>query len=383
MSALFDASAGVAGEVRDKLALLRAALAETGAGAIRLRGTDWFAWATAGGDASVLLAADCGVAEVLVTRDEAVVLTDAIEAERLRQEQVPAAFSFHIAPWAETELHETYVLGAARGGVVLSDRPRNGKNEGNHAGNGGGEQPLPVSLRLRRMVLQASEQERYRALGAESAAAMTEALSAARPEWSERELAAAGAQALWRRGIQPVLVLAAGARRLPLFRHPVPTREPLGTRAMLVFCARRHGINANLTRAVAFGPLSIDERNAQADLLQVEATGLDAVRPGQSLAAVYHALEAAYRHANRPDAIHEHHQGGVTGYQAREIVASPSTATGIETGMAFAFNPSFTGMKVEDTFLLGADGLENLTVDPDWPATTIQGRARPVWLEVT
>jgi Xaa-Pro aminopeptidase len=63
-------------------------------------------------------------------------------------------------------------------------------------------------------------------------------------------------------------------------------------------------------------------------------------------------------------------------------VASPSTATGIETGMAFAFNPSFAGMKVEDTFLLGANGLENLTLDANWPATTIQGRARPVWLEV-
>jgi Xaa-Pro aminopeptidase len=149
-----------------------------------------------------------------------------------------------------------------------------------------------------------------------------------------------------------------------------------------VFCARRHGLVASLSRAVAFGALTLDERNAEADLLQVEATGLDAVRPGQSLAAVYHAFDAAYRHANRPEAIREHHQGGIAGYQAREIVASPSTATGIETGMAFAFNPSFAGMKVEDTFLLGAHGLENLTLDPDWPATTIQGRARPVWLEV-
>jgi hypothetical protein len=39
-------------------------------------------------------------------------------------------------------------------------------------------------------------------------------------------------------------------------------------------------------------------------------------------------------------------------------------------------------MKVEDTFLLGAHGLDNLTLDADWPATTIQGRARPAWLEV-
>ena len=380
MSALVDTSPdGRAAEVADKLALLRAALAETGATAVRLRGTDWFAWATAGGDASVLLAADCGVAEVLVTRIDAVVLTDAVEAERLRLEQVPAGFTFHVAPWAETDLRETYVLGAAQGGVVLSDRPRT--SNGN-----GGEQPLPASLRLRRMVLHAAEQARYRVLGFDAAVALTQVLSGARPDWTELDLAAAAAQALWRRGIQPALVLAAGARRLPLFRHPVPphdrANEPLGARAMLAVCARRHGIHANLTRAVAFGPLTIDERNAQADLLQVEATGLDAVRPGQSLAAVYHALEAAYRHANRPDAIREHHQGGITGYQAREIVASPSTATGIETGMAFAFNPSFAGMKVEDTFLLGANGLDNLTLDASWPATTIQGRARPVWLEV-
>ena len=370
-------------EVADKLALLRAALAETGAGGVRLRGVDWFAWATAGGDASVLLAADCGVAEVLVTRDDAVILTDAIEAERLRAEQVPAGFTFHVAPWAETELHDTYVLGAAGGGAVLSDRPRPGHGSGHGNGNGHAEQPLPSSLRLRRMVLQEAEQERYRALGRDAALAMTETLRAAQPGWTELELAAAGAQALWRRGIQPALVLAAGARRLQTFRHPVPTNEPLGTRAMLVFCARRHGLVASLSRAVAFGALSDDERNAEADLLQVEATGLDAVRPGQSLAAVYHALDAAYRHANRPDAILQHHQGGITGYLAREIVASPSTATGIETGMAFAFNPSFAGMKVEDTFLLGPGGLENLTSDPDWPATTIQGRTRPVWLEVT
>jgi len=118
-------------------------------------------------------------------------------------------------------------------------------------------------------------------------------------------------------------------------------------------------------------------------LLRLESTGLDAVRPGQSLAAVYHAFEAAYRHANRPDAIRERRQGGIAGYQACELAASPSTATGLETGMAFAFNPGFDGIGIEDTFLLGGAGLENLTLDPQWPATNIGGRVRPLWLELT
>lgn len=356
-------------EVAAKLRLLREALAQAGAGAIRLRGVDWFAWAAAGADASVLLAADSGVAELLVTPHEACVLTDEIEAERLRAEQLPEGFSFHIVPWAEAELHDTYVLGAAGGATVLSDRPRRD------------EAPLPAALRLRRCVLDEGEQARYRTLGRDAALALSEALHAARPGWTEDDLAAAGAQALARRGIQPALVLAAGARRLPLYRHPLPTHEPLGSHAMLGVCGRRHGLYASLTRFVHFGALPDALRAQQADLLRVEATGLAAVKPGQSLAAVYHALDAAYRHASRPDEIRRHHQGGIIGHAAREILASASTATGIETGMAFAFNPSFAGVKVEDTFLLGAAGLDNLTVDPAWPATTVDGRARPLWLE--
>lgn len=354
-------------EAAAKLALLRGVLAETGAGALRLRGSDWFAWVTAGGSNAVLLAAETGVAEVLVTRDDACVMTDEIEADRLREEEVPAGFSFHVAPWADIDLRERYVLQAADGRAVLSDRPA------------GGEQPLPGALRLRRMVLGEDERARYRELGRAAAQAMGDVLRRARPEWTEWQLAGAGAEALWRRGIQPALVLAAGERRLPSYRHPTPSHERIGARAMLVFCARRHGLYANLTRCVSFGPAP--ER--QAELLAVEATGLAAVTPGNSLSAVYHAFEQAYRHAGEPDAIREHHQGGITGYLAREIVATPSTAAELEPGMAFAFNPSFRGVKVEDTFLLGTGGLENLTLDPDWPATEVQGRARPLWLEVT
>ncbi|ALK96127.1 peptidase M24 [Massilia sp. WF1] len=354
-------------EAAAKLALLREALAQLGAGAIRLRGEDWFAWATAGGMPLAPDGCESGVAELLVTPDEACVLTDEAEAERLRLEEVPAGFTFHGAPWTDAELHETYVLGTAGGRPVLSDRP------------GPNEQPLPAGLKLRRMVLGFEEQERYRQLGREAAEAIGEALRAARPDWTEYQLAGEGARALLRRGIQPSLVLAAGERRLGKWRRPTPSHEPLGARATLSCCARRHGLVARLSRSASFGGLPAE----QDELLRLESTGLDAVRAGQSLAAVYHAFEAAYRHANRPDAIRERPQGGIVGYQACELVASPSTATGLETGMAFAFNPGFDGIGIEDTFLLGATGLENLTLDPQWPAVNIGGRMRPRWLELT
>ena len=356
-------------EAGAKLALLREYLGKHGAVAVRLRGVDWFAWITAGGSNAVLQTTDTGVAEVLVTQDEAVVLTDEIEIARLREEEIPAGFTFHASPWAQVELRERYVLGLSGDGLVLSDRPH------------GDEQPLANGMRQRRMVLLESEQARYRQLGREAAEAMTATLRRARPEWTEYELAASGAAELWRRGIHPALVLAAGERRLPLYRHPTPTHERIGARAMLVFCARRHGLYANLTRCVSFAGEGSAPQD-QAALMDVEATGLAAVVPGKSLSAVYHAFAAAYNHADRQGAMIEHHQGGITGYLARELVATPSTATELETGMAFAFNPSFAGLKMEDTFLLGPQGLDNLTLDPQWPAVTVQGRQRPLWLEI-
>jgi Xaa-Pro aminopeptidase len=353
-------------EAAAKLALLRGALARHDAGAIRLRGEDWFAWATAGGALQACDGAANGAAGLLVTSEEACVLTVVVVAARVRPYAGPPGFTYHRGPWTEHELHDTYVLGAAGGRAVLSDRP------------GVGEQPLPASLKLRRMVLGAEEQERYRQLAREAAEAVGEALRAARPDWTEYQLAGEGARALLLRGLQPVQMLAAGERRSAQWRRPTPSHEALGARATLSCCARRHGLVARLSRSASFGAAP----SGQDELLRLEATGLDAVRPGQSLAAVYHAFEAAYRHANRLEAIRERRQGGITGYQACELAASPSTATGLETGMAFAFNPGFDGIGIEDTFLLGPKGLENLTLDRQWPAADIGGRVRPLWLEL-
>jgi Xaa-Pro aminopeptidase len=356
-------------EVQQKLVVLRTAMTEAGARAVRLRGSDWFAWATAGGSNVVLLTAEVGVAEILVTADEACILTDDIELERLRNEEVPPGFTFHAAPWDQIEMRDTYVRSLADDAAVLSDRPLHD------------ELPLPAALRARRLVLGAAEQQRYRILGREAAEAMSEVLQRARPEWTEFELAGAGAEALWRRGIEPALVLTAGAGRLPRYRHATPSNDVLGDRAMIVFCARRHGLYANLTRFVSFSPVDKATSTALTELMTVESTGLAAIKPGASLSSVYHALAQAYQHADRGEAMAEHHQGGITGYGSREIVATATTATELKEGMAFAFNPSFQGVKIEDTFLLGPQGLENLTVDPAWPSVAVQGRPRPRWLE--
>ena len=71
-------------EVLSKIERVRNRLGDR---ALRLRGSDWFAWATASGSNVVLLTAETGVAEVLISADQAWILTDAIEAQRLLDEE--------------------------------------------------------------------------------------------------------------------------------------------------------------------------------------------------------------------------------------------------------------------------------------------------------
>lgn len=352
-------------ELQTKLTTIRAALDAHALAGVRLRGVDWFAWATGGGSNVVILTTETGVAEVLVTATGAWVLTDAIEAGRLRAEEVPPGLEVWSGPWQSQDEREAFVAARTGAGTVASDRPRDS------------ERPLPPELVAAKRRLLLEEVQRYRLLGRDAAVAVTEALHRTTPEWSEWQLAGAAADALWRRGIHPTLTLVAGARRLPLYRHATATAEPLGEQAMLVVCGRRHGLYANLTRFVSFRRLTPDERRLFDDAAHVEAAAWTASVPGAMLGAVYDAIVAAYARLGHAGAEAHHHQGGTTGYLSRELVATPGMETVIEAETALAWNPSLPGAKIEDTVITGAGGIEILTIDPTWPVVTVDGRARP------
>ena len=101
----------ISGELSAKLAAIRAALSSTSAVAARLRGVDWFAWATCGGSNVVILTTETGVAEVLVTADRAWVLTDEIEAARLAAEEVPPGLEVWAGPWNDPVARQAFVDG--------------------------------------------------------------------------------------------------------------------------------------------------------------------------------------------------------------------------------------------------------------------------------
>jgi hypothetical protein len=243
------------------------------------------------------------------------------------------------------------------------------------------EADLAAELRAARASLLPAELARYRSLCREVAEVLTDAATTASPHELERHVAARLAHGLVARGIDPLVTLVAGRERLAL-RHPLPTAAPIGDRAMLVVCGRRHGLIANATRWLRFGTADAAEAHAARRILEVEAAFLGATRAGATLGEVFAAGTAAYA-ASGFDALEwrRHHQGGAAGYAGRDPRAVPGITDLVQAGQAFAWNPTAPGAKVEDTVLVTAGGIEVLTTDARWPATRVRGLDRPAELE--
>jgi Xaa-Pro aminopeptidase len=243
------------------------------------------------------------------------------------------------------------------------------------------EHRLEAELRQARASLTPLEVDRYRALGADVARAVTSVAASLHPADTEHTAAGHLADSLYALGAEPVVLLAAGAERLG-HRHPLPTAARLGERAMLVVGARRHGLIVNLTRWVSFDA-STSTADAERRLRAVETDVLDATVPGVELAAVFETLRVAYQaHGFGADEWRRHHQGGPTGYLGRDPKVTPNTTGTVAEHQAFAWNPSAPGVKVEDTVLATSAGIELLSHDPAWPSTEVAGRQRPLTLQL-
>ena len=346
-------------EVQAKLERLRTQMRASNVDAVRLRGVDWFFWATGGGASWVILTSETGVAEVLVTLKDAWVLTNQIENPRLRLEEVPSQYSVQVFPWQDSRAREAFIGDQVGSGHLASDRPV------------GAEAQLPESIVELKLILDSGDISKYRKVGRGAAEAMTAALNQAEPEMTELELAALGASELYKRDLDPTLILVGGERRVQIHRHPLPKSEKLGSNAMMVFCARGEGLFANLTRFVYFREPHLDEVKKFQDLRVIESAAFEATRPGATLSKVYSELEQCYLRLGHGAELSNHHQGGPTGYLSREAIATPSSHQGVrdrvQNNMAFAWNPSLSGAKVEDTCLLTETGFEVLTEDPAEP----------------
>jgi len=156
---------------------------------------------------------------------------------------------------------------------------------------------------------------------------------------------------------------------------------------MLILCGRRQGLVCSVTRLVHFGPLPDEIRRKAEAAAKVDAALIAATRPGRILGKIIQEAAEMYARQGYPDEWRLHHQGGPAGYEPREYLARPTSTESIALGQVYAWNPSITGVKSEDTILIGEDENEILTHSPDWPVISVEVSGalieRPAILEIT
>lgn len=319
-------------------------------------------WYLDGSRVHISLAGD-PIAAMLVDRDGDHLVTFNNEAGRIAAEEMPPGVNLHTVPWYGN-------LQQAAAAVGTGSRPPLAEAE------------AATELRAARQQLLPAESARYSRLGVELAAIMTDVLSAARPDTTEFGLVSALAARVVGAGAEPLVLLCNGSSR-STFRHPLATHAPLGRRAMAVACARRDGLVANITRWIRFDAGTPEERDAEARIAAVEADIFDATVPGARLDRIFADIQAAYaRHGFGADQWEQHHQGGPAGYAGRDPRVTAAVTDTVVPDQAFTWNPSGPGVKIEDTVQLTESGLRVLTVDPSWPAATVNRLQRPVTLQL-
>jgi len=315
-----------------------------------------FAWLTDGGDAHVAGATDESVAAIVVTAREVHVVTTVIEAGRLADEELADTdLAVESVPWPDGLQTHLRDLSAP----VAHDAD------------------IEAELRHVRARLTAEEEERLVWLGARAARAVTDAFLATRPGDLETVVAERMALRLADDGVNAPVLLVASDERIARYRHPLPKPKRVERTLLLVLCAEWRGLYAALTRQGALrGSFDADTRRRFAAARQIEVAFNDATIPGRTLGEVFAIGIEAYRTAGYADEWRLHHQGGTIAYRGREILGTPDEREGVDPGMAFAWNPSLTGAKVEDTLLLRRDGPRAfVTRDESWPLDASGGPA--------
>jgi len=331
-----------------------------------------FSWITAGASNAVDLTRDRGVASIFVRNDgKRYLLANRIEMPRLLAEEVsekhfePIEFS-----WEAEKATPDFLVQQA-----ISLMPEE-KPVGSDLPQGTICRVIESALAQHRYQLTNDEIDRFRQLGRDAGEALGTVARSVRPGLSEREILRRATDALAAENIYTVVGLVAADHRLKNFRHPVSTDLRWERELMMVVCARRHGLIASLTRIVCAGRVSreLEERTVAA--ATVNANLFAATRPGTTGAELYKVAAAAYETAGFPREEQLHHQGGACGYRTRDWVAHPLSTDTVNARQAFAWNPSITGTKTEETVIVFADRIENITSSPDWPQiqVSIQGQ---------
>lgn len=318
-----------------------------------------FAWATCGAASYVNTATSLGAASLFITPYNRFLITNTIEAPRLEKEEKLKyqGWDFSVSSWHQ---QDDTVERLTKGLRIGADHPY--------------QNAVDLDNEIARLRANLTQEEgiRFRVLSRLCAEAMDTAIRSTKPGETEHQIAARLDYECRKRGVQPIVNLIATDERVHAYRHPLPTFKRMDRYAMLVLCGRRWGLVCSITRLIHCGKLPDDLRRKAEAVAKIDAAFIATTRPGIELKQVFKAGVDAYAKSGYKDEWQLHHQGGPAGYEPREFVVTPNTKDMVAPLQVYAWNPSITGTKSEDTIQVSEQENEILTAIPGWPEIEVE-----------
>jgi len=326
-----------------------------------------FYWVTAGqANNQIVLNKDVGAASALIMKDgtKYLICNDS-EAPRMMDEVMKdLGYTLKRYNW-----YQANPVKDVRGDIIKELAPK---------GKIGSDIPFPQTILVAdkfkrfRYSLTDSEIKRYRWLGQQTTEAVETVCRNIRPGMNEYEIEAMTAAELRSRGIFPTVLLIGVDDRIYNYRHALPAGATLKKYAMINVVAEKWGMPMAVTRFVHFGALPQELKGKLEKTALVKAHFQQATVPGTPCSEIFEACKGWYAEVGYEGEWQKHHQGGSIGYDDREYVIYPGINETVQNRQAFAWNPTITGAKVEDTIIVYEDHFEVVTRTDSWPMIEIE-----------
>lgn len=325
-----------------------------------------FFWITAGlANNQIVLNKDVGAASVLIMKDGSkYLICNDSEAPRLMNEiMTELGYTLKRFDWFEAN-----ILQDVRGDIISQLAPK---------GRIGSDVPYPNTILVAdqfkplRYSLTEPEIKRYRWLGHQTTTAIESVCRSLKPGMDEFEIEALTSAELRSRGIMPTVLLIGVDERIYNYRHCLPAGSKLQKYAMVNVVAEKWGMPIAVTRFVHFGPIPEELKAKLEKAALINAKYQKATVPGKACAEIFEECKTWYAESGYEGEWMKHHQGGATGYDDREYVIYPGVKEVVQERQAFAWNPTITGAKIEDTIIAYKDHVEVVTATGNWPVINI------------
>jgi Xaa-Pro dipeptidase len=359
-------------EIRIKKERVRNFLREKRLKGVLLTQQSNFSWITGGGDNFVMMGSELGASSALITENKDYVVTNNTEAVRVEEEEIdlhvrcssekkiPKRFKILSHMWYEAEKRTAIIKKICPLSKLGTDAPLPGARL------------IAGEFKKLRYSLTPDEIKRYQWLGEECGKTMGKVCRSVKAGDTENEIAGRLAEDALAKGIVPVVILIAADDRISRYRHPIPTDKKIKKYVMVVLCGRKWGLIVSLTRLVHFGKTSAELRRRHNAVAEIDACFISGTKPGARVSEIFKCALQVYRKTGFADEWKFLHQGGSTGYEGRDYKGNFNCKEIVRKNQAFAWNPSITGTKSEDTIIAFPEETKIISTVPGWPMITAE-----------